>query len=510
MERLKNLVTHIESDQIPLSYAFVTFLSAVMLRTFWEHTLLVRDPSANDWGADHTHFLFFYMALALSLILLLYGFTREKIARIARVVFPGFIFLSIVPLLDRFSGAMDSFYVTYYFPEKHPDILQHFLLFFGPLEETGATPGMRIEVALILAMIAVYVFIKTQRISRAVLAALASYILIFAYLAAPFIIEAVGKFLNVPTDPDMSFFIRLDLLLIFPLAMIVFYLARPDIFKAVCRDMRWMRLVHYFLLIVLGAVVCYRYFPGQVAVGQEGGFRVFFLLISVSLAWAFSVITNNLADEAIDRVSNPGRPSVTGAVPADLYRRIGWGCLWGAGIYALGVNAATLEIMAVFMGAYFIYSMPPIRFKRVTVLSKFVIGFNSLLMFMLGYMFWANATMIQLPFILFFLLFFTLTANFIDIKDHEGDRLAGVRTLPVVLGPLWAKRLIGMFFIITYLAAYETFMMKGFFWVCFVTGIVQCVLVNRKHYDERPVFVVHLLSLLFIIGYVVWTTGRGY
>ncbi|MBF0330740.1 MAG: UbiA family prenyltransferase [Candidatus Omnitrophica bacterium] len=509
IKRLKDLLGRIESAQTPLSYAIVTFLSAVMLRTFWEHTLLMRDPFSNDWGIDHAHYLFFYIALALTLALLLYVLTGENIARIMRVVLPSFIVLTIVPLIDRVSGASAFFNVTYYFPEKHPDIWEHFFFFFGRLESTGATPGMRVEIALILLVIALYIFIKTQRPWHAVCGTLMAYVIIFAYIAMPVLVQGVAGLFKAKAQIDIAFNVRFYLMLIFPLGLGVLYAAGPHIFRAVFRDLRWMRLTQYLLLIVLGAVVCAKHFSGQVVFGQEGFFRVIFLLISVTLAWAFCVISNNWADEDIDRVANPRRPSVAGTVPAGVYRCIGWGCLWGAGIYALAINAATLEIMAVFTGAYSLYSMPPLRLKRVPVLSKFVIGLNALLMFMLGYMFWANSTTIQLPFILFFLLFFTFSANFIDIKDHDGDLAAGIKTLPVLLGPLWAKRLIGLSFVVTYLAAYETFMLQGFFWGCLATGAVQCILINRKNYDERPVLIIHVASLIFIIGYVLRTTGMG-
>ena len=507
MARLKDLIERLSSEDIPLSYVLLTFLASVMLRTFWEHTLLVQAPVSTGWGMDHAHYLFFYIALALSLTCLLYALTGERIVRIIRVVFPAFIALNLVPFVDRVFGARDAFHVSYYFPDKHPDILTHFLFFFGPLEQTGATPGMRVEIALVLLLSGLYVFIKTRQLWHAVIGALLVYALIFAFIATPVVVQMVGGLFNIQPQTDMAFIVRLYLLIIFPLGLLVSYWAAPDVFKALVRDLRWMRLAHYLLLILLGAVVSSKEALGMVSVGQEGFFRIFFLVFSTTLAWAFSVISNNWADTAIDCVSNPQRPSVTGVVAPEVYRRIGWCCLWGAGIYALAVSAATLEIVAVFSGAYFIYSMPPLRLKRLTVLSKFVLGFNALLMFMQGYMFWLDATTVALPIILFFLLFMSLSSNFIDLKDVEGDRAAGVKTLPVVLGAVWAKRLIGLAFILTYMAAFETFHLKGCFLVCFVTGLVQCVLVNRVKYDEKPLLWVHLASLIFIISYVVVTTG---
>ncbi|MFH0753529.1 MAG: UbiA family prenyltransferase [Candidatus Omnitrophota bacterium] len=508
IQRLKDFFEHFESEKIPLSYVFLTFLAAVMLRTFWEHTLLMGDPFSTLWGSDHAHFVLFYTALALSLVALLHAFTGVRIASLVRVVFPAFIFLVLVPVWDRVSNARNSFDVTYYFPDQHPDIFRHFFLFFGPLEKSGATPGMRVEIALVLMLLAIYVFIKTRRVWKALGAALLSYVVIFAYLAMPFVVQFITAPFHVTPQIDIAFAVSVALLLLFPLVILVSYLASPVVFMALARDMRWMRLGHYLLLIVLGAVMSARDSFGVFSVGQDGFFRMVFLFFGTTLAWAFCVISNNWADEAIDRISSPERPSVTGVIPADLYRFIGWGVLCGAIIYAWALGSATLEVMAVFIGAYFVYSMPPLRLKRLTVVSKFVIGFNSLLMFMLGYMFWSDATTVPPQVIIFFLFFFTLSANFIDIKDHAGDQAGAIRTLPVVMGPVWAKRLIGLSFVFTYLAAYDIFMSKRFFWICCAAGLLQCFLINRKNYDEKYVLWVHLASLIFIIGCIAVTIGR--
>ena len=161
------------------------------------------------------------------------------------------------------------------------------------------------------------------------------------------------------------------------------------------------------------------------------------------------------------------------------------------------------EIILVFMANYFLYSMPPLRLKRVPVFSKLVIGVNSLLTFILGYGFFTGQTMVPIVFPVFFLVFLAASANFIDLKDRDGDIAAGIKTLPVIVGMPLAQKFIGGAFFLTYLAAYAVFSLAGCFWICLGAGALQFVLVNRRDYDERLVLAVHVLSLLFILGYTI-------
>jgi len=94
--------------------------------------------------------------------------------------------------------------------------------------------------------------------------------------------------------------------------------------------------------------------------------------------------------------------------------------------------------------------------------------------------------------------------QFIDIKDYEGDKKEGIKTLPVVLGLKKSKRLIGAFFVLTYLSVYLVVKEKVLLIPLFVLGCIQYFLVNRKKYHERWVFIAYLLimfALLFLLIY---------
>ena len=50
-----------------------------------------------------------------------------------------------------------------------------------------------------------------------------------------------------------------------------------------------------------------------------------------------------------------------------------------------------------------------------------------------------------------------LLLNFIDLKDVKGDQNEGIKTLPIIFGNWWGKRIIGLFFLVIYPLAFLWF-----------------------------------------------------
>ncbi|HEC94350.1 MAG TPA: hypothetical protein ENI45_00100, partial [Thermoplasmatales archaeon] len=173
-------------------------------------------------------------------------------------------------------------------------------------------------------------------------------------------------------------------------------------------------------------------------------------------------------------------------------------------IYSTAINHVTLFLILLYMGNYFLYSAPPLRFKRIPFFSKLFLSLNSLMLVILGYYFVTGFTsLFPVEVILFFVVGYTAAVNFIDLKDYEGDREAGIKTIPTILGLRKGKLVIGSFFPILYTVAILYLKNNLLIPVAAGAGILQFLLINRRNYDERLVFVVYLLSLLFFIIYLL-------
>ncbi|RLA63968.1 MAG: hypothetical protein DRQ89_05010, partial [Epsilonproteobacteria bacterium] len=192
----------------------------------------------------------------------------------------------------------------------------------------------------------------------------------------------------------------------------------------------------------------------------------------------------------------------------DYYKKIGILSLAFSLIYAANVNFQTFYCILIFIGNYYLYSMPPMRLKRVPVISKLFISINSLLMVILGKFTLTGKFGISPDLAIYFLLCITLVINFIDLKDVEGDKKAGINTIPTLLGLKMGKRVIGFFFIISYVLIYpilkKRLELAGWDIIPFlICGLIAYFLINRKKYSEKPVFLFYLSSIVFLGAFFI-------
>ena len=301
------------------------------------------------------------------------------------------------------------------FPDTHRDLPLRFLTFFGTLTDSRVTHGIRVEIALAVGASFLYFLAKSQNFSRSLWFSFLTYAVIFIYCALPFAYSWLTYLFGIRGDeitlPELTNFC---LLIILILGSWLFYLHNKMYFKEILKDIRVPRLSHFLFMFFLGITL------SGVTHGQAAGltsptfFHAIFLITAVVFAWLFAVTTNNIADYDIDVISNTRRPTVTGSIPAQDYKYFPWLFLAPAVIYSRAVDLTSLFLVLVFMGNYFLYSMPPLRLKRVTFFSKLLISFNSLVLVLLGQLFHSGDFVLPLGVIFFFLVCVTAALNFID------------------------------------------------------------------------------------------------
>lgn len=517
------VVRHIEESQAPLWYFGFSFLAATLLRTFLEifsdngmpaypvahiFEFLSASPRAG-FGLMATHYTLSYAALGLTLILLLYAVLRVELITLFKVVSVGFLVLCSVPVFDLVLSGGRGYVISYLIPQVHGDLLPLFFTFFGPLTATGVTPGMRIEVAFVVLAIFLYAYTKGRTVLRSAVAALSVYALIFFYIASPYLLSALAEALSVPNYFSALALLRLFVLVLCAAGGALVFLQAPAPALVVLRDIRAPRLAHYWFMFAFG-ILCAERAQGSLMLSAENMLSVPLVLLSVAAAWGFSVITNNMADVGIDAVSNPSRPLVASAISLRAYRAAAVLLLAVALLCAFAVSAIAGFLVALFIGNYFIYSMPPLRLKRVPLFSKLVILINSAGLAMAGFSAFTvldaagvarfAASLPALPFSTASMLFFALllAANFIDIKDYEGDKQEGINTLPVLLGLPLSKALIGGAFFFLY-SAVGLYIGGALAYVAVAAGALQCYVINRRRYEEAYVFWLYLPSLAVLL-----------
>lgn len=496
LAELKRSMERLQSEDTPLLAHILVFLSALTIRNTVEaaSTKLPLAQLAEAWG----HYYLSYISLALVLVALGHLALRESPQKTARLVLPFFFCLLIAPCVDlmitRGAGAPINYI---YAPDPVP-LLRRLLLFFGPPMKSGVTTGMRIEIAGVLCLAFIVLRVKGGSWVRCITSTVLLYMVIFCYVATPYFVEKALR----GVVPHYSFSLKhVDYAYLLISYLLLGFLAwREDSagFRAVWTNIRPFRLAHYELMFVLGFSIAGFRWRDLIAGAKfvEG----LLLCVSIGYVWLFAVLSNDLEDEAIDRIANPGRPLSKGSLTRGKCARWAGLCLGLAAISAYAVHPVPMLLILGFAANYTVYSVRPLRLKRIPVLSKLTISGNSLLLVVLGFMF-AGHSPYEVPgaYVAFFLILATLAMNFIDLKDWLGDCQCGIKTLPVLFGMKRAQRVVAAF----WLAAHLAFaMMVPTRWlavaVC-LAGVVQAVLLCRKKYSERPVFAVYLITLLLVI-----------
>ena len=166
---------------------------------------------------------------------------------------------------------------------------------------------------------------------------------------------------------------------------------------------------------------------------------LFGILLAGPLVCATSQAVNDWYDRHVDAINEPSRPIPSGRIPGN------WGfaiaCGWT--LVSLGVAAAlgrwVLIAAAIGLALAWMYSAPPLRLKRNGWWGNAACG--------LCYEGWAWVTgaavmlggaLPPLPVLVLAALYSAgahgiMTLN--DYKSMAGDRLTGIRSMPVILGP---------------------------------------------------------------------------
>ncbi|MBK8701200.1 MAG: UbiA prenyltransferase family protein [Saprospiraceae bacterium] len=264
----------------------------------------------------------------------------------------------------------------------------------------------------------------------------------------------------------------------------------------ILRDLRVPRILYYVALTALGICLYlqgkWQYTDGLWHIALKS--HIF--MIALTYAAVFAIVSNNFADLETDRISNTDRPLVRGSVDEKKYWLIGLFCQ----AYAILITLLTqtemmLGVIAISAG-YYVYSCEPFRLKKIPFLAKLIIGLNSFFVCLTGYVL-AGGDAFSFPsvWILFILLPLSLSANFVDLKDIEGDKQTNVITLPVLWGEKKAKLFIAAMTFISYVIPG---ILLGIYWIyplIFLMYLLHIHFLYAQPYREKPVFFTFLISL---------------
>ena len=409
------------------------------------------------------------------------------------------------------------------------ELFSAWLTFFGPTQEPGITLGIRLEVFLVMIGVAIYFWQTTKNFAKTLIFPLLTYTVIFFWVSLPSVfawlsgMDVFVLFFDLPaqsiplqhifhpgTQPisaprahELIFNAAISqaaLFAIIPLIIIYGRLCWRNIVQAVWRNKRPWRIMHYLIIGGVGILV------GTSAdavdlVSIYDYAAIFFFALSIIFAWLFAVGINDLVDVDIDAVSNKDRPLITRKISVSQMKQTN--VLLFILMLLTGYLAGhhTLFAILTFTGAYYVYSAPPLRLKRIPGVQSILVAFATVAIFVGGFFLLSasqTADLLPLDLTLMILLIFALVVNVKDLKDIDGDRAAGIATLPVILGMEKAQQVIG-----TFIAA--SFLLLGWMFdialgLNLVFAVLSFLAVQKTPYDERRTFGLYFLYVAIALA----------
>jgi 4-hydroxybenzoate polyprenyltransferase len=263
--------------------------------------------------------------------------------------------------------------------------------------------------------------------------------------------------------------------------------------SSILKNIRIPQLLYHWGLFLLGGATVSIYEQSTFILNIFHILGMFSMLLAVSCAWLTSVVVNDLRDIAIDRISNPHRPLVTGAIDVPTYKTIGI-LLFAASILLAGlVSTQAALLLVLYQALAYLYSADPLRLKRLPIVATAFAAMASLLILFIGFIVFSTEKNISalpnsIPLLLFFAYLTIIPIK--DFKDISGDRADGVGTLPVLWGEARAKHFIGaaiftIFTLSPFILSLRSLSLLGLFFGTVGYWILQLSSVDHRYFSYR-------------------------
>jgi 4-hydroxybenzoate polyprenyltransferase len=454
------------------------------------------------------HQFSFYFAAFLLLTLIIALTSKTQVFRAYNIV-ATFSFLIIVPPLfdSLFGGGYKLKYILT--GDEFWETLKNFFNPFYDLSPLGITYGMRLEITLALLGILIYVLLKTGKLIRGIIAGILSFFVLLFLGSVPHFFVSI--FNISPGFAFTSYSLlyedtqRYSILNLFVIVLaLIFFAFLYDKRKALTvLTLRIQKLPFYISMGIVGFVLGYRVGGHLWPHPFKNPFdhvALFGLILALSLSHHFGVLINDINDYEIDRI-NGKRTSVNGGGLSLYEAKVIAGILFvlaSALFLSLGFDTFILGLAT--LGLAWIYSVDPIRTKRIYLLSTFTLGSISVFCQLIGASLWLkDKVILAYPKEVIFatLIGVSLAFTVKDIEDYKGDKAFGILTNYTLFGMEIGRILSGSFIFLAFflipIILDSPITVKLFVWTL---GLIAAFLASRKKFYEIPLWLLFFLMLI--------------
>ena len=400
VKKLKKFISSLENSRVSFGGLLITFLCIILLRNFLE----AFSDQDNYWTpvsflANFIHFPMFYISLLLALAFFVRWLIGERIMSVTKIMLFFFPVILLAPIVDLLLSQGQGYNMSYLLGD-FSGLIHKFITFSRGFSGRGATPGIRTELAVILFLLAAYLYLKTGKILLTLMGIIGSYVIIFVFGSLPSLITELwnlkgtdmitGELFagNVLLHHFYSFNHKMSFVF-YPILLIelgiCFWMYDSVKFKMVVKNLRLFRVLHYLFMLGFGIFLGYK---GMTTISFfDTPFPVLIIVASVcsvALAWWFALGINDLHDVETDKITNPTRPLVTGIITVNEYKSLNLLFIILSLIAAWLIRYPFFVAILLSIALSYIYSAHPFRLKRYAFLSTFILGLSSLLVCLAG------------------------------------------------------------------------------------------------------------------------------
>ncbi|GEM_PF-2901398 len=498
-----NIISEFENTEIPAINYVITFFCIILLRHFAESFSQVGNYLNLPYQVflvDIIHFALCYVTLAMLIIAMFHYAANTPVAMACRVVLPGFILLLLAPLLDLILTRGHGVNMMYFVPGLVPSLVSAY--FTIGANYPGISSGMRIELIIAIVGFFAYFRVKNLNIFVSLLYAWMTYTLIFLVAASPYFLQWFIGLFGFNAALSSLLMVHFYMLVLVILGAFLFYEHDRNLFWSVFQEIKLHRLVHYELLILLGAAFGISGMPRDAIISAQytqyviislilSMISILFLFLSFVPIRKIILIDQDKADYQEHRSTN--------------YCMAGVFILL-SGFYAFMVDTKVLFLIGLIASNCCLYFMLPLKFERLAIISKLLLALNAVALLLTGYLV-ITQRIIGFPGILYWIFFtgYFMAANVVDLDDTR----AGIRrgALTNIAGERHARIIIGISSLALFMAFFYISKSVYFLLAAMIAGIIEILLLNMKRYREFAVFGFANFCCFLFVGYLLLTAG---
>ncbi len=274
------VVNRIETEASSLQRYVFLFFAILVLRL----TLEFFSNNRLFTLADVLHISLWFMCIVLAFLIQLHLFSGEDIRRVFKLVITCFSIALTAPLIDIFVARGMGVKMNYLALNSWREVAFSYFTIGGASLSRGATWGIRIEIVILVVASFNYVYTKTKRLARALLAAFSIYTVLFFSGALPFLLEIFVNALHLHYAVDDNSTTLALLTFNLGFILILCFCLFPKRVLHFCQLVEWWRLLAPLIIFCSGALLARQLYESNWQLNPSNLWH-FPLLLLLGLGW---------------------------------------------------------------------------------------------------------------------------------------------------------------------------------------------------------------------------------